>query len=187
MMADGDPEKLPLPGAPPDKVRSAISTLYSEWEQVQTERQQWQLERAQMRAKILTLESNARTHQQVRLDLIRRIKLLEHGLMQERRNFLSRRPPSKFVTHFLHHDEFRYGGGHLYTRANEHEHKASSSSKDRAGKPRRAYYRTLPASAFSGKDLRDTTPARQFLVRMLVVLTAVHGHAAVLVCCAPVW
>jgi hypothetical protein len=75
---------------------------------------------------------------QVRLDLVRRIKLLEYGLVQERARVLPNTPSAQFL-----------------------------SSSAPVAKPggRRRRYRTTPRDFLSAKPNANAPPGRLFLVR----------------------
>jgi len=152
-------DRLNYPGAPPDKVRGAIETLFLEWQAVQAERAQWKLERSQLRQRIIQLESEARNHEKVRLDLIRRIKLLEHGLLSERMNYVSGAAPSRFATNDAN------GVAGKPSRANHLVANGHPTNKGR-------FYRTLPSDFLASPNswVRNVSPGRQFLREYLIEL-----------------
>ncbi|KAL5529432.1 hypothetical protein ACEPAG_5417 [Sanghuangporus baumii] len=58
--------------------------LQSEWRRYERERNEWEIERAEMRARIALLEGERRSFENTRIDLLRRIKMLEFALRMER-------------------------------------------------------------------------------------------------------
>lgn len=58
--------------------------LQSEWRRYERDRNAWEIERAELRARIALLEGERRGVEHVRTDLLRRIKMLEYALRQER-------------------------------------------------------------------------------------------------------
>jgi len=120
--------RLGFPSAPPEKVRAAIETLFSEWQNIQSERAQWNLERSQMRARIIQLEGEVRNHEKIRMDLVRRVKLLEHSLISERTMYVgggSGQPPSSIAA--------------------AAQHKSGQFVTGPLADGRKRFYRTLPA------------------------------------------
>ena len=58
--------------------------LQHEWNRFEFERQQWEVERAELMAKIAFLQGERRGQENLKVNLIRRIKMLELALKQER-------------------------------------------------------------------------------------------------------
>ncbi|KLO12014.1 WD40 repeat-like protein [Schizopora paradoxa] len=58
--------------------------LQLEWRRYERERNEWEIERAEMRARIALLEGERRSFENTRMDLLRRIKMLEFALRMER-------------------------------------------------------------------------------------------------------
>lgn len=58
--------------------------LQSEWRRYEHDRNSWAIERAELRARIALLEGERRGVEHIRTDLLRRIKMLEYALRQER-------------------------------------------------------------------------------------------------------
>jgi hypothetical protein len=58
--------------------------LQHEWNRFEFERQQWEVERAELTAKIAFLQGERRGQDNLKINLIRRIKMLELALKQER-------------------------------------------------------------------------------------------------------
>ncbi|WFD34577.1 1,2-dihydroxy-3-keto-5-methylthiopentene dioxygenase [Malassezia cuniculi] len=70
---------------PPEYTLSGIlHYLQSEWRRYERDRNAWEIERAELRARIALLEGERRGIEHVRTDLLRRIKMLEYALRQER-------------------------------------------------------------------------------------------------------
>ncbi|KAG2220234.1 hypothetical protein INT45_008775 [Circinella minor] len=63
--------------------------LQVEWRRFERERNEWIIERAQMKARIALLEGERRGVEQVKVDLLKRVKMLEYALRQERKKYLA--------------------------------------------------------------------------------------------------
>ncbi|PWN47145.1 WD40 repeat-like protein [Violaceomyces palustris] len=63
--------------------------LQSEWRRYERDRNEWEIERAEMRARIALLEGERRGVENLKTDLMRRVKMLEYALRQERSKYLS--------------------------------------------------------------------------------------------------
>ncbi|CAI2723263.1 unnamed protein product [Schistosoma spindalis] len=63
-----------------------LDFLQLEWSRMQLERTQWDIERAELHARIAFLQGKFRGLECLRNDLIRRIKMLEYALIRERSN-----------------------------------------------------------------------------------------------------
>ncbi|KAL1930160.1 hypothetical protein VTP01DRAFT_1314 [Rhizomucor pusillus] len=61
--------------------------LQSEWRRFERERNEWAIERAELKARIALLEGELRGSENLRLDLVKRVKMLEYALRQERQVF----------------------------------------------------------------------------------------------------
>ncbi|KAF4604036.1 hypothetical protein EYR40_001219 [Pleurotus pulmonarius] len=68
---------------------SVLHFLQTEWRRYERDRNEWEIERAEMRARIALLEGERRSFENVKLDLMRRIKMLEFALRMERSKQLS--------------------------------------------------------------------------------------------------
>lgn len=98
-----DRQGLPLP--PPQNgqdytLSSVLHFLQTEWRRYERDRNEWEIERAEMRARIALLEGERRSFENVKLDLMRRIKMLEYALRMERSKQLSQPasvPPAKLA------------------------------------------------------------------------------------------
>ncbi|VEL14198.1 unnamed protein product [Protopolystoma xenopodis] len=58
--------------------------LQSEWSKMEIERSQWEVERAEMQARIAFLQGELKCQENLKTDLVRRIKMLEYAVVQER-------------------------------------------------------------------------------------------------------
>ncbi|KAM9314309.1 striatin-like [Pholidichthys leucotaenia] len=58
--------------------------LQHEWARIEVERAQWEVERAELQAQIAFLQGERRGQENLKKDLVRRIKMLEYALKQER-------------------------------------------------------------------------------------------------------
>ncbi|EST08016.1 Striatin, N-terminal [Kalmanozyma brasiliensis GHG001] len=63
--------------------------LQGEWRRYEKDRNEWEIERAEMRARIALLEGERRGVENLKTDLMRRVKMLEYALRQERTKYLS--------------------------------------------------------------------------------------------------
>nr|XP_019007091.1 uncharacterized protein I203_00687 [Kwoniella mangroviensis CBS 8507]OCF70552.1 hypothetical protein I203_00687 [Kwoniella mangroviensis CBS 8507] len=94
---------------------SVLHYLQSEWRRWERDRNEWEIERAEMRARIALLEGQRRSAENLKVDLLRRVKMLEFALRQERTKSVnsasgkvSSIPPSKLA---LLQDEDRMSTG----------------------------------------------------------------------------
>lgn len=72
--------------------------LQSEWRRYEKDRNEWEIERAEMRARIALLEGERRAVENLKTDLMRRVKMLEYALRQERSKHLSGSVQGSHVT-----------------------------------------------------------------------------------------
>ncbi|KAM5539135.1 hypothetical protein V8D89_007358 [Ganoderma adspersum] len=82
---------------------NVLHFLQTEWRRYERDRNEWEIERAEMRARIALLEGERRSFDNVKLDLMRRIKMLEYALRVERSKQLvppatASVPPAKLAT-----------------------------------------------------------------------------------------
>ncbi|KAJ9096739.1 hypothetical protein QFC21_005009 [Naganishia friedmannii] len=75
--------------APPMNLASVLHYLQSEWRRWERDRNEWEIERAEMRARIALLEGERRSAENLKMDMMRRVKMLEFALKQERSKSLS--------------------------------------------------------------------------------------------------
>ncbi|TFK42790.1 WD40 repeat-like protein [Crucibulum laeve] len=95
-----------IPPPPPQNgqdftLSSVLHFLQTEWRRYERDRNEWEIERAEMRARIALLEGERRSFENVKLDLMRRIKMLEYALRMER--FVHSALFSKQLTHSTSH------------------------------------------------------------------------------------
>ncbi|KAH7097545.1 WD40 repeat-like protein [Auriculariales sp. MPI-PUGE-AT-0066] len=83
------PPPPPLANADNLNLSNVLHFLQTEWRRYERDRNEWEIERAEMRARIALLEGERRSFENVKLDLMRRIKMLEHALRLERSKQLS--------------------------------------------------------------------------------------------------
>ncbi|XP_058496743.1 striatin [Solea solea] len=82
--------KAPPSGDVAEAVRAQYSVpgilhfLQHEWARFEVERAQWEVERAEVQAQIAFLQGERRGQENLKKDLVRRIKMLEYALKQER-------------------------------------------------------------------------------------------------------
>ncbi|KAH9981462.1 WD40-repeat-containing domain protein [Lactifluus volemus] len=72
---------------------NVLHFLQSEWRKYERDRNEWEIERAEMRARIALLEGERRSFENIKVDLMRRIKMLEYALRVERSKQLSQPAP----------------------------------------------------------------------------------------------
>ncbi|KAI9509955.1 WD40-repeat-containing domain protein [Russula earlei] len=72
---------------------NVLHFLQSEWRKYERDRNEWEIERAEMRARIALLEGERRSFENIKVDLMRRIKMLEYALRVERSKQLSQSAP----------------------------------------------------------------------------------------------
>ncbi|UZJ57434.1 hypothetical protein CBS101457_006754 [Exobasidium rhododendri] len=63
--------------------------LQTEWRRYERDRNEWEIERAEMRARVALLEGERRSVENLKTDLMRRVKMLEFALRQERSKYLA--------------------------------------------------------------------------------------------------
>ncbi|CAO1629140.1 unnamed protein product [Parajaminaea phylloscopi] len=73
--------------------------LQSEWRRYEKDRNEWEIERAEMRARIALLEGERRGAENLKTNLMRRVKMLEYALKQERSKLLSTSPSAATAKH----------------------------------------------------------------------------------------
>ncbi|KZT44179.1 WD40 repeat-like protein [Sistotremastrum suecicum HHB10207 ss-3] len=80
--------QIPPPPPPPNgqdlNLSAVLHFLQTEWRRYERDRNEWEIERAEMRARIALLEGERRSFENVKLDIMRRIKMLEYALRMER-------------------------------------------------------------------------------------------------------
>lgn len=99
-------------GSVPDySLSGVLHFLQSEWRRYEHERNSWNIERAELRARIALLEGERRSVDNLKTDLLRRIKMLEFALRQERIKSSQNNPGSNSATARNSNDRFLVGGG----------------------------------------------------------------------------
>ncbi|KAK8864188.1 hypothetical protein IAR55_001434 [Kwoniella newhampshirensis] len=86
--ADGGSGSASAPGQEMN-LASVLHYLQSEWRRWERDRNEWEIERAEMRARIALLEGQRRSAENLKVDLLRRVKMLEFALRQERTKTVS--------------------------------------------------------------------------------------------------
>ncbi|WVR07245.1 hypothetical protein IAU60_004286 [Kwoniella sp. DSM 27419] len=109
---------------------SVLHYLQSEWRRWERDRNEWEIERAEMRARIALLEGQRRSAENLKVDLLRRVKMLEFALRQERTKTVSSAgrpnsiPPSRLAA--LHDEDKakddKEGSGSEGSQADSTEH-----------------------------------------------------------------
>ncbi|KAK6108318.1 WD domain G-beta repeat family protein [Brugia pahangi] len=75
---DEQPRKVPY------TMHGVLHYLQHEWSRYEMDRAQWEMERAELQARISFLHGERKGQENLKADLIRRIKMLEYSLKQER-------------------------------------------------------------------------------------------------------
>ncbi|KAI9303319.1 Striatin family-domain-containing protein [Cunninghamella echinulata] len=70
--------------------------LQAEWRRFERERNEWTIERAELKAHIALLEGERRGIENLKVDLIKRVKMLEYALRQERKRYLDMKPSNVY-------------------------------------------------------------------------------------------
>ncbi|KAF8894433.1 WD40-repeat-containing domain protein [Infundibulicybe gibba] len=101
------PQQNSIPPPPPQNgqdftLSGVLHYLQTEWRRYERDRNEWEIERAEMRARIALLEGERRSFENIKLDLMRRIKMLEYALRMERSKQLTHpttqtHPPTKLA------------------------------------------------------------------------------------------
>ncbi|XP_062864230.1 striatin-like isoform X2 [Trichomycterus rosablanca] len=68
-------------------IPAILHFLQHEWARFELERAQWELERAELQAQVAFLHGERKGQENLKRDLVRRIKMLEYALKQERAKF----------------------------------------------------------------------------------------------------
>ncbi|KAG8821781.1 hypothetical protein FRC19_007261 [Serendipita sp. 401] len=88
----GNPQQQ-IPPPPPQQqipnpnelsLAGVLHFLQTEWRRYERERNEWEIERAEMRARIALLEGERRSFENIKIDLLRRVKMMEYALRVER-------------------------------------------------------------------------------------------------------
>ena len=81
------PQQQPSQQQPQYSIPGILHFLQYEWQRFEVERQQWNVERAELQARIALLQGERKGQENLKNDLVRRIKMLEYCLKQERIKF----------------------------------------------------------------------------------------------------
>uniref|UniRef100_A0A183BYV3 WD_REPEATS_REGION domain-containing protein n=1 Tax=Globodera pallida TaxID=36090 RepID=A0A183BYV3_GLOPA len=74
----------------PFSIPGVLHFLQQEWSRYELERAQWEIERSELKARLSFLIGERKSQENLKHDLVRRIKMLEYALKQERLVFLER-------------------------------------------------------------------------------------------------
>ncbi|XP_055342697.1 striatin-like isoform X2 [Paramacrobiotus metropolitanus] len=86
--ADMQPAKTPLEYQRPQYTfPGVLHFLQHEWTRFELDRAQWEVERAELQARVAFLQGERKSQESLKVDLVRRIKMLELALRQERQKF----------------------------------------------------------------------------------------------------
>ncbi|CAG8481356.1 9982_t:CDS:10 [Diversispora eburnea] len=77
---------------PEHTLPGVIHFLQSEWRRFERDRNEWEIERAEMKARIALLEGERRGIENMKIDLMRRVKMLEFVLRQESKYLAGKLP-----------------------------------------------------------------------------------------------
>ncbi|KAI9233708.1 MAG: WD40-repeat-containing domain protein [Podila humilis] len=69
---------------------SVLQFLQTEWRRFERDRNEWDIEKAEMKARIAFLEGEKRGIDSSKVDLMKRVKMLEYALRQERSKYVER-------------------------------------------------------------------------------------------------
>ncbi|CAG8675377.1 4901_t:CDS:10 [Acaulospora morrowiae] len=86
------------PQIPEYTLPGVIHFLQSEWRRFERDRNEWEIERAEMKARIALLEGERRGIEKMKVDLMKRIKMLEFALRKERSKYLAGVAPNPSLT-----------------------------------------------------------------------------------------
>ncbi|CAI2180618.1 9848_t:CDS:10 [Funneliformis geosporum] len=92
----GQPQQQVQQPQPPEyTLPGVLHFLQSEWRRYERDRNEWEIERAEMKARIALLEGERRGIEKMKTDLMKRVKMLEFALRQERSKYLAGLPPTR--------------------------------------------------------------------------------------------
>ncbi|RSH80896.1 uncharacterized protein EHS24_008324 [Apiotrichum porosum] len=149
--------------APEMNLANVLHYLQSEWRRWERDRNEWEIERAEMRARIALLEGQRRSAENLKVDLLRRVKMLEFALRQERTKSSSAGvgrsastsaiavPPSRLAT--LKDEE---KSGHDTDKEGSGSSEGGDDIADRASKPNGTHAVTK-TSSIAHRPAPDTT------------------------------
>lgn len=140
--------------------------LQIEWRRYERDRNEWEIERAEMKARIALLEGERRGIENVKTDLMRRVKMLEIALRQERSKYLASNPKEQTAT------------------KEQPPAKQSASSMPNGTKPHPSTGAQLPANLLAGRpsslarDPAARKQSREFLQQCLREVTYLTNTTA---------
>ncbi|XP_014666471.1 PREDICTED: striatin-3-like isoform X4 [Priapulus caudatus] len=76
-----------VPRTLPYSIPGILHFIQHEWARFEMERSQWEVEKAELQARIAFLQGERQGQENLKRDLVRRIKMLEYALKQERARF----------------------------------------------------------------------------------------------------
>ncbi|KAI8380528.1 WD40-repeat-containing domain protein [Choanephora cucurbitarum] len=76
--------------------------LQAEWRKFERERNEWTIEKAELKARIALLEGERRGIENVKVTLMKRVKMLEYALRQERKRHTSDTTEEEYTTQTIH-------------------------------------------------------------------------------------
>ncbi|XP_066550826.1 striatin-3 isoform X2 [Amia ocellicauda] len=85
VMAQPPPDELPRPQQ--YTIPGILHYIQHEWARFEMERAHWEVERAELQARIAFLQGERKGQENLKNDLVRRIKMLEYALKQERAKY----------------------------------------------------------------------------------------------------
>ncbi|CAG8710349.1 715_t:CDS:2, partial [Acaulospora colombiana] len=78
------PPQQQIPNPNELSLAGVLHFLQTEWRRYERERNEWEIERTEMRARIALLEGERRSFENIKIDLLRRVKMMEYALRVER-------------------------------------------------------------------------------------------------------
>ncbi|RHZ49156.1 hypothetical protein Glove_529g47 [Diversispora epigaea] len=94
----GQQQSIQQSQTPEHTLPGVIHFLQSEWRRFERDRNEWEIERAEMKARIALLEGERRGIENMKIDLMRRVRMLEFVLRQERSKYLAGILPTQSFT-----------------------------------------------------------------------------------------
>lgn len=92
---------------PDYSIYGILNFLQSEWTKMSIERSRWEFERTELQAKITVLQNEKIGCENLKSDLVRRIKMLEYALQQERfKNFTLKYPNESRTASLSKEDDY---------------------------------------------------------------------------------
>lgn len=85
MVVQQQPDEMPRPQQ--YTIPGILHYIQHEWARFEMERAHWEVERAELQARIAFLQGERKGQENLKNDLVRRIKMLEYALKQERAKY----------------------------------------------------------------------------------------------------